>query len=40
VLTLIEGVRNRIADFSNLPASTDKSFFLACLWAWRELANR
>jgi hypothetical protein len=40
VLTLIEGVRDRIADFSSLPTSTDKSFFLACLWAWRELANR
>ena len=40
VMTLIEEVQDRIEDFSRLPSSSDKSFFLACLWAWKELSNR
>jgi hypothetical protein len=40
VLGLIEQARNRVADFAQLPPSDDKRFFLACLWAWKELANR
>jgi uncharacterized protein (UPF0332 family) len=40
VLSLIEEAEDRIAEFSSLGTSNDKSFFLACLWAWRELANR
>jgi hypothetical protein len=26
--------------FTNLAPSNEKRFFLACLWAWKELANR
>lgn len=40
VLALIDQARNRVAAFAQLPASDDKRFFLACLWAWKELANR
>jgi len=40
VLTLIEEVEDAIKKFGKLPASNDKSFFLACLWAWKELSNR
>jgi hypothetical protein len=40
VLMLITQVKNRIEDFINLPSSTEKRFFLACLWAWKDLANR
>jgi hypothetical protein len=40
VLMLIIQVKNRIEDFINLPSSTEKRFFLACLWAWKDLANR
>lgn len=40
VLTLIEEAKNSVAKFSELPASDDKKFFLACLWAWKELTNR
>jgi len=40
VLTLIEQVKNHVAKFSSLAASEDKKFFLACLWAWKELTNR
>src|SRR6266702_4597188 len=37
VLTLIEQAKNHVAKFSELPASDGKKFFLACLWAWKEL---
>ncbi len=40
VLSSVEQARNYIAKFSELPASDDKSFFLACLWAWKELTIR
>ena len=40
VLLLISEINNRIGAFTNLPATNEKRFFLACLWAWRELANR
>lgn len=40
VLALIEQGRKHIENFGLLPMSNDKSFFLACLWAWKELANR
>jgi hypothetical protein len=39
-LTLVDEVKQTIQDFNQLPASNEKSFFLACLWAWKELANR
>jgi len=40
VLTLIVQVQQRIEDFRKLASSNEKRFFLACLWAWKELANR
>lgn len=40
VMSLIEEVKQQVADFVNLPMSDEKRFFLACLWAWKELANR
>lgn len=40
VLILIEEAKNRVAKFSELAASDEKKFFLACLWAWKELTNR
>ena len=40
VLTLIVEVKNRIEDLTKLPSSNEKRFFLACLWAWKDLANR
>jgi hypothetical protein len=40
VLMLIEKARVSIDSFAALPPSDDKRFFLACLWAWKELANR
>jgi hypothetical protein len=40
VLTLFSQVKNRIEGFTKLPSSNEKRFFLACLWAWKELANR
>ncbi len=40
ILTLISEVRRRSENFRNLPPSNEKRFFLACLWAWKELANR
>ncbi len=40
VLALIEQARNDVQNFAALPQSDDKKFFLACLWAWKELANR
>jgi uncharacterized protein (UPF0332 family) len=40
VLTMIQQVETDIQGFNNLPPSNEKSFFLACLLAWKELANR
>ncbi len=40
VLILIEQAKNYVVEFSKLPMSDDKKFFLACLWAWKELTNR
>ncbi len=40
VLLLINEVQRRIRAFTNLESSTEKRFFLSCLWAWKELANR
>ena len=40
VLTLLDDAQNRVAEFSDLELTDDKRFFLACLWAWKELTNR
>jgi uncharacterized protein (UPF0332 family) len=40
VLVLIAEARQHIENFRNLAPSNEKQFFLACLWAWKELANR
>ncbi len=40
VLTLIAEVRKHSENFRNLGPSNEKRFFLACLWAWKELVNR
>jgi len=40
VLALIEQAELAIQDFANLPTSNERKFFLACLWAWGNLANR
>jgi hypothetical protein len=40
VLLLIAQVWRHIESFKNLAPSNEKQFFLACLWAWKELANR
>lgn len=40
VLALIEQVEGAILDFELLPPSDEKSFFLVCLWAWRDLSHR
>jgi len=40
LLFLIRGVEDGIRAFAALPASNEKRFFLACLWAWKDLANR
>jgi uncharacterized protein (UPF0332 family) len=40
VLSLINEVERRLQAFTRLASSDEKRFFLACLWAWKELANR
>jgi hypothetical protein len=40
VITLITRVRKDIERFQNLIPTDEKQFFLAWLWAWKELANR
>ena len=40
VLTLVTGVKKDIEEFQSLAATDEKKFFLACLWAWKDLANR
>lgn len=39
-LVLIEQAEDAIKAFKALPASSNKRFFLACMWAWSALANR
>ena len=40
VMLLIDQAMNQVADFEQLPPSDDRNFFLACLWAYKELSNR
>ena len=40
VIFRIERVGIRINSFDALPSTDEKKFFLACLWAWKELNNR
>lgn len=40
VLTLITEAKQKVAQFSELQFSNERTFFLACLWAWKELVNR
>ena len=40
VLTLIQQVEEDIEDFTRLPSSNDRQFFLVGLLAWKELCNR
>lgn len=40
VLALIDEAQSFVAKFSELAMSDEKRFFLACLWAWKELTNR
>jgi uncharacterized protein (UPF0332 family) len=37
---LVRQVEAAIRRFKSLAASDDKKFFLACLWAWKELSIR
>lgn len=39
VRQLLRTTRIRIAAFANLPPCIEKRFFLACLWAWRDLSR-
>jgi uncharacterized protein (UPF0332 family) len=40
VLALIDQTKATVANFRELTESDDRKFFLACLWAWKELTNR
>lgn len=40
VLTLIDQVESHVEQFRNLAVSDTRKFFLACLWAYKELKNR
>lgn len=40
VLSMIAQARRALENFDRLARSNEKTFFLACLWAWKELANR
>ena len=40
VLTLIDQAKSHVLKFQELPITDDRKFFLACLWAWKELTNR
>ena len=40
VLTLLDRVETHIEDFTHLPVSDDRQFFLVCLLSWKELTNR
>jgi hypothetical protein len=40
VLTLVQLAETAIGEFSAAPDSNEKTFFLACLWAWGTLGRR
>lgn len=40
VLTLIDQARTHVQKFRTLAVSDTRKFFLACLWAYKELKNR
>lgn len=40
VLILIDQARTHVDKFRNLAVSDTRKFFLACLWAYKELKNR
>ncbi len=40
VLTLVLEAETAIGAFSSAPDSNEKTFFLACLWAWGTLGRR
>ncbi|REJ93503.1 MAG: hypothetical protein DWQ34_10465 [Planctomycetota bacterium] len=40
VLTLIDQAKSHVERFQRLAPTDDRKFFLACLWAWKELENR
>jgi uncharacterized protein (UPF0332 family) len=40
VLSLLEEIAGVMSAFRTLRSDVGKSFFLSCLWAWKELANR
>ena len=40
VLTLISEAKTHVEHFRNLAVSDTRKFFLACLWAYKELKNR
>lgn len=40
VITVLDDARQAVNDFLALRPSADRSFFLSCLWAWRQLARR
>lgn len=40
VLSLLEQAERDIAAFAALPMTDDSRFFLACLWAWKDLTHR
>lgn len=40
VLKLIDEARTQVEKFRGMPVSDNRKFFLACLWAWKELTNR
>jgi hypothetical protein len=40
VLTLIDQAKIHVRKFCEYQVCDDRKFFLACLWAWKELTNR
>ena len=40
VLIMIDQAKSDCANFAELAMSDEKKFFLACLWAWKELTIR
>ena len=40
VLTLIDQAKTHVEKFREFPVCDDRKYFLACLWAWTELAKR
>ena len=40
VLTLIDQAKTYVEEFRNYPVGDDRKFFLACLWAFKDLTNR